>query len=457
MRARKSAMSTQTAEVSRHNVLRTLQDRRIAVGFLWVSLFVLLAKGVGAAKEMAIAWRYGVSSTVDSYVLVFQAVTWPISIWFSVLCVALVPALTHLRASSSTSDVQVFRGELLAWNIALGGFLCMLMAGAGIVVSQSGWLSANGDLRAELEATARVLLLIVPIGTLCSYFSALLMSSGAHRNSLFEALPALGLLLLILAPTGWVPAPLLWGTVLGYTIQLAVLWHAVEASRDVPHMRFQFQSPAWRQLGWHIAVMLGTQTLLNTTVFIDQILAVQAGPGTVSSISYAARLVSLVLGLGAVAIGRATLNVFCEVRAANARQLHPIAFRWAWRAFWAGAAVTAILWSSGHWLVKLLFERGAFTAHDASVVTDLLRVLSLQIPFYFAGTVLMNYLASAAWHRKLLLAAIVALLCKLAFVATFTGRMSAQVIAASVGVFIFCWFATLLACSIHHSKEAAHD
>lgn len=93
----KSRMTAQAADVSRHDSAGTLQDRRIAIGFLWVSLFVLLAKGVGALKEMAIAWRFGASSTVDAYVLVFLAATWPISIWFSVLCLALVPLGKLLR------------------------------------------------------------------------------------------------------------------------------------------------------------------------------------------------------------------------------------------------------------------------------------------------------------------------------------------------------------------------
>ena len=67
------------------------EHRRIAVGFFWVSLFVFVGKLAGAAKEMAIAWRYGVSAHVDAYVLVLNLVTWPVSIWFNILSIALVP------------------------------------------------------------------------------------------------------------------------------------------------------------------------------------------------------------------------------------------------------------------------------------------------------------------------------------------------------------------------------
>lgn len=41
-----------------------------------MSLFVLLGKLAGAVKEMAVAYRYGVSGVVDAYQLAFTVVTW---------------------------------------------------------------------------------------------------------------------------------------------------------------------------------------------------------------------------------------------------------------------------------------------------------------------------------------------------------------------------------------------
>src|SRR3569832_2839191 len=64
--------------------------RLISIGFAWVSLFSLVGKVAGAAKEMAIAWRYGISETVDAFVFMFNVVNWPITVWFSVLSVVFV-------------------------------------------------------------------------------------------------------------------------------------------------------------------------------------------------------------------------------------------------------------------------------------------------------------------------------------------------------------------------------
>lgn len=46
----------------------------------WVALFVLLGSFARAAKEMAIAYRYGVSAEVDAYLFVFNLVSWPVGV-----------------------------------------------------------------------------------------------------------------------------------------------------------------------------------------------------------------------------------------------------------------------------------------------------------------------------------------------------------------------------------------
>ena len=89
---------------------------RIAKSFLLVSFFVLVGKLAVAAKEMVIAWKYGVSETVDAYVLVFYLLNWPIVVWFSILTVALVPLVARLRVNSP-QEIQQFRNEVFGFSL----------------------------------------------------------------------------------------------------------------------------------------------------------------------------------------------------------------------------------------------------------------------------------------------------------------------------------------------------
>lgn len=54
-----------------------IRHQAIARGMISVAGFLFLSKLAGAAKEMAVAYRFGISAEVDAYVLVLTIVSWP--------------------------------------------------------------------------------------------------------------------------------------------------------------------------------------------------------------------------------------------------------------------------------------------------------------------------------------------------------------------------------------------
>src|SRR5512144_766431 len=97
----------------------------IAQGMAWVALFVLLTSLARAAREMAIAYRYGVGAEVAAYLFVFNLVSWPAGVWFSILTVVLVPLAARVQQGSSV-ELPLFRGELLGFTVLLGLALTFL-------------------------------------------------------------------------------------------------------------------------------------------------------------------------------------------------------------------------------------------------------------------------------------------------------------------------------------------
>lgn len=47
-------------------------------GMVWLSVFVLAAKGVAAFKEMAVAYRFGTAEALEGYLLAFNLASWQI-------------------------------------------------------------------------------------------------------------------------------------------------------------------------------------------------------------------------------------------------------------------------------------------------------------------------------------------------------------------------------------------
>jgi len=369
--------------------------QQIAVSFLWVSLFVFIGKIAGAAKEMVIAWRYGVSSTVDAYVFLFNIINWPVSIWFSVMSVVLIPTFVRLRREDN-AGLHEFRSELYGLVFLLGFGLAI---GMGFFFSQTSLLLTIGGMStARWQVTVGMiwpLALCVPLAMTTYLLATETMARRRHGNTLLEGIPSavLGLLILVTAPWDW--HILAIGTLMGFFAQCVAMFWYLQRFDSLPRPRLlSLKSPVWSTLKFAIATMLVAQILQALTTLVDTFWAARLGEGTLAAMGYANRVLALILGLGATAISRAMLPIL----SLTADHEHTLRYRmtkqWSLLLFGLGLATASVVWLTAPWIIRLLFERGSFSATDTILVADLLRWASLQLPFYFAGLVWVALIAS---------------------------------------------------------------
>jgi peptidoglycan biosynthesis protein MviN/MurJ (putative lipid II flippase) len=140
---------------------------------------------------------------------------------------------------------------------------------------------------------------------------------------------------------------------------------------------------------------------------LDQYTAAQLGQNANATLGYANRFLALVLGLGAVSVGRAALPVLADIYsrgdAAHGRRM---ALKWSFLMLGMGMAAALIGWLLAPWGVGVLFERGAFTSQDTMRVAGVFRWGLLQMPFYFGVLVLVQLLASQNRYRIMAIIAI---------------------------------------------------
>jgi len=386
----------------------------IARGMAWVILFVFLGKLAGAAKEMAIAYRYGVSEDVDAYLFVLNLVSWPVGVWFSVLTVVLVPLAARIRHNSSV-DLPRFRSELLGLTLLLGMGL-MLFAWLGLpLLLRSPWTGLPPTSVSIATNMVSGLALLAPLGVLISLFSAWMLSAGRHANTLLESVPALVLLVAILSFPGGGAEPLVWGTVVGFAFHLASLAVPLARRGEIEAPSFTRQSPQWPAFWQGFGIMLAGQALMSFIGIIDQFFAAHLGTGSIATLSYANRILALIFGLGATAVARATLPVFSQAQAQGECQLHlhRVAAHWVRLLFVFGVVAMIVGWWLAPWAVKLLFERGAFIARDTEAVTEVLCYGLVQLPFYFAGLVLVSYASSQRRYILLFWSGVIGIIFKM--------------------------------------------
>lgn len=366
-----------------------------------VAFFLLLGKAAGAFKEMAVAYRYGVSNVVDAYQFTMVMANWiPVTI-VGALSIVLIPVLVRMRYDSRPDRAR-FLGELQGWIIGGGVILAV-----GMYVAWPWILTISGHgLPAEAQRmSAQFMLAFSPAAVLTlltGVSAARLRAHERHINTLLDSVPAVVILVwVMLAATVNDIGPLLWGTLVGYLVQSVwLLKLAARADGMWGRPSLTFSSKHWPELVKACGVMLVGQIAMSFVGPIDQYTAANLGGNANATLGYASRLLSLLLGVGAASVGRAALPVLADIQErGDAEGARRTALKWSVLMVAAGAVVTLVGWVLAPWGVSFLFERGAFTANDTVVVAGILRWGLLQLPFYFGVLVLVQLLASQNRYR----------------------------------------------------------
>jgi len=388
---------------------------RIARGALLIGLLTLLAKIFVAGREIAIAWRFGVSGTADAYALALTATTWLPTMIAGVMAVVLVPRLVGVTRSADrrTGFIAELNGTVLALGFAVA-VLTWLAAPAASML-----LASRNEPR-TLELTAWMSAQLAPIALLIvvsAYLSTRLQAREAYGFSVTEAVPALVIALFVISP-GLLPGPqsLIAGTVLGYLLQVLVLVAMVRKG-DPPlgASRLGHSSSEWSSLYNSILLMMAGQVLITASIPIDQAFAARIGEGAVATISYTNRIVTLFSGLGTIVVGRALLPVLSGcVEDGNLEHGRRHAIQWSALLFGVATLGSAFLWIVAPDLVRVLLQRGAFDPEASAEVSRVLRFALFQLPPYFAGIALVQWYAATGRFRAILMINACALLLKIA-------------------------------------------
>lgn len=387
---------------------------RIAKGMAWVTLFVFIGKLVGAAKEMAIAYRYGVSETVDAYIFAFTLVTWLPVVWQSVLTVVLVPIFAPL----SEPEKRTFFAELMGFTLLAGGVLTLVTAVGLPALMPRLLVGFSTQAASQAIVLVRGLAPVAAAGILVGLLFARLLAEERHANTMMESLPALCILVAVLAwpdNTGiGFPGinPLLYGTIIGFVMYVAALLLLLTSAGISSRPRWSMHSPAWRAMWRGVGYMALGQIIISFANPIDQVMAAQLGAGAIATLGYANRVLALILGLGATAVGRAILPVLSEA-VSQPRNAWHIARRWSQLLLIIGFFGILLAWLLAPWGVRLLFERGAFSSADAVRVVEVLRYGLVQVPFYLAAQVYVQIFASLRRYNVLLWSGVIAIFSKL--------------------------------------------
>jgi len=344
-----------------------------------VSLLTLISRITGLLRENLTAVLFGSNAMTDAFFVAFRLPNLLRRLFAEgAFSQAFVPMLAQARQQGNEVAYQRFidqTASLMFW------FLFGLSVLGAIAAPMLVWMMAGGlatEAQAMMAATEMARWMfpyILPI-SLVAFASGVLHAEGRFATPAFT--PVLLNLSMICAAIAFhdrVDPPvfaLTIGVVIGAVMQLALQWWALARIGRRPRLairwhalREAWQSAATRTMLARMAPAVLAVSAAQISLIFNTHIASTLGPGRVSWVSFADRLMEFPTALLGVALGTVLLPGLSKASAANDHIGYSKQLDWGLRLSVLLAIPAAIgLWLLAEPLTAVLYHYGRFSQHD---------------------------------------------------------------------------------------------
>ena len=374
----------------------------------------------GALKTVIIARSFGAGDSVDAYLIAFLIPSVAGDVLAGAIAPALLPALVEVQERQGSRAARELASRVL-------GATTILLALVALLAAALSWpalhLLASGFPAGKLKITAALLFFMLPILPLSAVTATFRTMLNAEERF---ALPALAP---VVTPIAIIAAIFLLhgaralaiGTVAGALFEVVLLATALWrlGMLVTPKWRGvsgELPSADLRRVFSQYAPVASSYLILGGSSLIDQTLAATLGSGSVSALNYGTRLVTVILSIGSSSLGTAVLPRFSKLTAAGRWQEVRGAFRsLAIVSLCITVPLTLLLVLFSEPLVRLFFERGAFTAGASHFVGRVQAFSLFQIPFSVLLVLVVRIVSSLKANRLLFHLAVFSLIANVVF------------------------------------------
>jgi putative peptidoglycan lipid II flippase len=310
---------------------------------------------------------------------------------------ALVPTLVRVREQEGRERAQQLLSNSMLW-------MCLLLAGvsAAMVLLARGFfpLIASHFAAAKLDLAVRLFRGLLPVVLITGIATNCTAVLNTFDRFALPALATMATPLAIVFGSLFFSARFdIWAMV--YATLAGALVHAavVVGMMDACGYRFRLQwygmTESTREVGRQYGPVLLSGVVASGGLLVDQSMAAMLPAGSVSALVYAARFVSVVLTLLAGAVSTAVTPYFSRMIAHRDWDGCRNTLRTWIRLTWLiSAPIAALLIAGSHLLIRITLQHGAFGPHDTAVVSPVLAMYALQIPFFVSSRVFYRFLVA---------------------------------------------------------------
>ena len=259
---------------------------------------------------------------------------------------------------------------------------------------------ASGFSATELTQTRHIFYLLVPIvlftGVANLYSSLLAAEHKFTLPAIATAItPVCTMMVLLIAYQALGIYSLVLAATLGAFLELIVLLLLMIRTGVMPTFAWGGFTPELMQVFTQFFPLIAGTVLMGGTAITDQAMAAMLPTGAVSALNYGSKLPAVANTLISGAIGTAVLPYFSRMIAAGdwngVLKTYSSFVRFT---FVATLPISVLLIAFSYFIVRTVFQHGAFSTSDTHVVTSVQMCLLSEIPFYAVAMLAVRMIAA---------------------------------------------------------------
>lgn len=384
-------------------------NRKIFRAALIVGVLSVLGRIAGTSKELVVAHALGRSDALDAFLIAFLLPSFAVSLLMGALGSALLPVLVSTRQKEGIEAAN----DLLSTIACLSAVVLAVVGGIlGICAPLYLPLVAHNFAPAKLLLTQRLLYLLLPWVLFSGMATILGYTMNAGEKFAMPALvplitPLTTMIFLLTAHSQyavWLAAGTVMGGFLEWLVLLRVLWNH--------GMRIRFRwtgvtRPVKTVMAQYLPMLAGAFLMGGTTV-VDQAIAAMLPSGSVAALNYATKISGAIVLVGATALSTAAFPYLSKMIAENNWHgcRHTLK-RYSVLITIITVPATLLLIIFSHSIIRILFERGAFTSTDSEIVGVVQAYSFIQLPFHFLCILLARFISAVKRNDLLMYASAV--------------------------------------------------
>jgi putative peptidoglycan lipid II flippase len=384
-------------------------NRRIFAASLTIGALTFFAHIGTGVKDLVVAYRFGTTDVLDAFLIAFLLPSFFVNVIAGSLPSAFIPIYHDVQHRHGLAAAETLYAGIVGWFVVILLVMSVLIALLAPFVLP---VLASGFDEPKLNLTRSLFFIVLPIIVFKGLTTVWTMKLNVNEQfGLASGIPILTPLITIVALTYGGDSlgiyALAGGTAWGAIVEAAIIgWHLhTLGTRLMPRCSWSM-AECKHFLGQYLPMVFGA-LVMSSSGLVDQSMAAMLETGSVSALSYGNKVVSLIIGVGALALGAAILPYFSKMVASKDWTNITHTFRrCATLSLMITVPLTIMLIYFSKPLVSFIFERGAFSSIDMPLVAEVQSFYLVQIPFYVLCMPVVRLISSLQGNHLLLRGAV---------------------------------------------------